>query len=116
MHITPEIILKEIQDRIEERKPIPESWWLDAAQKLNVFWGVIADDVADLKQQVARMRVEWLDKGTSAVEARIRVDTTDIARMLRQKESKLAQISEFIRITKKRVQMSQQERQEHSQY
>lgn len=108
--VTAELILNEIKERIEQKLPIPESWWLNASAKLNIFFGVIADELADLSVLIAKDKVEYLDDGKTASEAIIRCQATTQYADMEKKKAKLTQIVEFIRIAKKRADLVKQEK------
>jgi len=88
--VTAETILTEIHTRITQKLPVPESWWLNAAQKLNIFYGTIADEYADLRRDFAEVQVKYIEEGKSVAEAKTRAMATTLYSDMEKKKAKLS--------------------------
>ena|SRR3990167_1911169 len=102
-------IIKQLEDVIEQKIPMSPSYWLDQSEKLAVIWGDETDKLFKLKKEVAMAKVAWLNQGKSSVEAKTRVEATDLYEQMEIQRSKIEQIKEIIRIAKLQSKMRQDE-------
>lgn len=112
--VTPEIIIGWLKEQIEERNPIAPERFMDAAQKLIVFWGDLADEASGLETVLAQHKVEFLNEGKSVAEAKARVEAMPEMGEYKRIKARMNQITEFVRIAKQRARMKWEEEQSFS--
>lgn len=101
MLITTDTILDFLQERVEQKQPIPPDVWLESAGKLNVLIGDEHDRYWALRQEVAKQQSTLVENRQTVARAKLAIEATDIYREMRQQESKISRIEEHIRIAKK---------------
>lgn len=99
---TADALLSDLKRLREEGKPIPKEVWLNAAFDLNLFRLDESEKLNLLRQQVAQRKLAALNRqekrNVAAADAEI--EATDEFRMMRDQETKLDIIAEFVRIAK----------------
>lgn len=100
--ITSDTILDFLKEKVATKSPLNPEMWLDAAAKLNLLLGDEMDTLADLKQKVANIKLEFLERSEkrNVSEARLRTEATEEYRLMKKQEAKCDRIEEFIRIAK----------------
>lgn len=100
--ITSDTILAFLKEKVETKSPLDPNLWLDSAMKLNLLLGDEMDNLASLKQEVAQIRLGFLEgsEKRNVSEARLRTEATEKYRLMKIQESKCDRIEEFIRIAK----------------
>lgn len=100
--VTSETILQYIKNAIETKTPLDSEVWLDAASKLNIFLGDELDKLSVMKNNVAKKRLEILNKmeKRNVSEAKISIEASDEYLEMQKQENLCDVIQEFIRIAK----------------
>lgn len=100
--ITADTILDYMKEVVKNKTPLDPTKWLDAAASLNVLLSDELNMLAEMEQEVAKMKLTFLaDSDTSNVSAaKMKVEATDVYKKMRQQKSKCEIIEEFIRISK----------------
>lgn len=109
--VTVEMILDFLQTKIEERSPVAPSVWIDAASKLNVLLGNEHDRLCELMQQVATLKLHYLesDEKRNVSAAKTRVEASDVYREMCQQQLLCKRVEEFIRLSKLRSRLMAEE-------
>lgn len=109
--ITADFILETLQGFIENKSPIAPSAWVDAASKLNVLLGQEHDKLADLKSEVANIKLTYLqeDPKRNVSAAKMKTESEPKYTEMMKQEMKVSRIEEFIRIAKLRGRLSEGE-------
>jgi hypothetical protein len=98
--INADTILNSIKEAVEAKRQLNPDIWLDAAFKLNVLIGDENDVLLTRQQEVAKKKLEFLTAGDTVAAAKLKVEATDEYREMHRQKMKVAQIEEFIRISK----------------
>ncbi len=100
--ITADTILDFLKGKIESKSQLNPDIWLDASAKLNLLLGDEVEKLVDMRQKVAEIKLEFLEKSDkhNVSEARLRTEATEHYRLMKKQEAKCDQIEEFIRISK----------------
>lgn len=100
--ITTDTIVNTLKQSVENKLTVPPSWWIDAAQKLNVLLGDEHDKLFNLEYRVANMKVAILeeDEKRNVSAADVKVKASEEYKELRKQKAKVDRIEEFIRIAK----------------
>jgi len=108
--ITALTIIETMKKWVEEKHPIPPSMWIDASLKLNVLRGDLDDKLYDLESELAKQKAELLmrdDMTVAKAESIIRAE--DKFKEMRKLNAKIKQLEEFIKISKKRSSLKEEE-------
>ena len=97
------------KEMMAERKPIPPAIWVETAMRMNVLVSEIDDEICDLKASIADIAVLCLDEGKSSSEAKIRANSGTLYKRYLRAQAKREQIEEFIRLSKIRARMKDEE-------
>ena len=103
--ITTDSIIGWLQSQVEQKLPVDAHVWLDACQKITVLLGTEHDKLFELEQMVAKEKVEWIEKGKTAVEAKMRVEMGGTYKEARKQQAKIKRIEEMVRIAKIQARM-----------
>lgn len=100
--ITADTILDFLVSAVESKRMLNPELWLDSAAKLNVLIGKERITLEDMRQVVAKKKLEYLTstEKRNVSEAKLRVEATDEYRDMKKQEAKCDQIEEFIRVAK----------------
>lgn len=101
--ITSDTILSFLKDSVESKKMLNPSLWLESAFKLNLLLGDEHYQLENLRQDVAKAKLEVMknqDKRNVAA-AYLEIEATDEYRLMREQEHKVDRIEEFIKLAKK---------------
>ncbi len=107
--ITADIILNEMKKRVEDKTAqFNAGFWVECAQKLNLLLGDEQNNLFNLQQEVAKLKLMWFDsqEKKNVSETKLRVEATEQYKEMRKQEAKCRRIEEFIRIAKKRCDVS----------
>ena len=99
-NITADTILNSIKEMVASKRQLNPDIWIDAAFKLNVLIGDENDILLVRQQEVAQKRLDFLTQGDTVSAAKLKVEATDEYREMHRQKMKVAQIEEFIRISK----------------
>jgi hypothetical protein len=102
---TTDSILTTLKEMVEERKPMHPSWWLEAAQDLNLLMEADQDKLFTLEQELAVMRSSLVIQGESVASAKIQVEANPKYLQKRKLEAKIKRIQEMVMIAKKQATM-----------
>jgi hypothetical protein len=102
--VSTDTILNFLHKSVEEKMQLNPEAWIDAAHKLIILLGDEQDKLFELQQEVAKLKLTWLDSQDkrNVSEARIRVEGTDEYKNYKKQEAKCKRIEEFVRVAKKR--------------
>ena len=103
--ISVDTIIDWIKEQIAHKREVPPSVLMDAVTKLTVLMGDETDKLYEFQQKVAHLKVLYIEQDQSATEAKIRVEASDIYKLMMQQKSKIDRIIEFIRIMKVRAKL-----------
>lgn len=103
--ITTDTIINWLQNQVEQKLPVDAYTWLDACQKITVLLGAEHDKLFEIEQRVAQDKVEWIENGKSAVEAKARVEGSNNFKEARKQQAKIKRIEEMVRIAKIQARM-----------
>ena len=93
-------VMAYLEDAVSSKRVIEPSDWLNAAYFLNVLMGDEQDELYKLQKKCAQEKVEWIELGKSAAEARIRVEASDAHGKMNRQKAKIERIVELIRLSK----------------
>lgn len=98
------MILSYLKEAVEnkDRKILDPQQWIEASFRLNLLLGDEVSLLADMRQIVAKMKLDYLNESEkiNVSEARIKAEVTDDYKEMKKQEAKIKQIEEFIRIAK----------------
>lgn len=108
---TTDSIIESLKKLVENKDIISPHVWLEAAQDLNVLLGDEHDTLFELQQQVANIRLGYLNSqdGINVSEAKLRTEATDEYKAYQKQKAKISRIEEFIRIAKVQARMKDNE-------
>lgn len=103
--ITSDTILHFLKDAVESKKILNPSLWGDSAFKLNLLLGDEHNILESLRQDVAKMRLEILQKQDkkNVAACDVEVGASDLFRLMRLQEHKVGRVEEFIKLAKKNM-------------
>lgn len=97
-------ILKEMMTTAEKQEVQSPDWWIDKAQMLAALWTTVTDDLVTYEMKYKKEIVDRLDAGDSVAAATLRVEAvSENFRTYRYLKKKDEQVSEVIKIAKKRI-------------
>jgi hypothetical protein len=103
--VTADIILGYLKAQIESKCPISREVWTDLSFRLNLLLGDEIHELEALRQKVAQRKYELYKvqekKNVSAVD--LEIEASDDYRLMRERDAKVEQIKEFIRLAKKNM-------------
>ena len=100
--ITPELIINQMAEWVEQKKSIAPSLWLQASAKLNVLRGDVDDRIYTLEHNLNVEKAELLkDTEMTSAKAESIVKARPEYMEMRKLTAKGKQIDEFIRLAKK---------------
>ena len=104
-------ILDYLKENIEQKQQLSPSIWVDAAQKLNVLLAEEHDNLFELQQQVAEIKIKHLEDDNKAniSRAKLLTEATDTYKAMQKQKAKITRIEEFIRIAKLQARMKDTE-------
>lgn len=92
-----------------EKRPIDPQAYLDAASKMVLLSGDESDKLYQMEQNVARMRVELLEQGMNATNAKMRVEASDEFREARSQKALIERINDTVLLAKARARLAMEE-------
>lgn len=98
--VTTDSIMEWFTKQVESKSPISPVLYLDAGLKLNILREDDDIKLIQLKQKLAKMRLELLQGGLSATAARMHVEAEDLYKELLTQMAKVDRIEEFIKLSK----------------
>jgi hypothetical protein len=101
--VTADLILNTLKTAIESKRMLNPKMWLESAFKLNLLVADEYEKLEDLRQEVARYKLDIMkgqDKRNVAA-VQVEVEASDLHKRMRMQEHKCDQIEEFVRIAKK---------------
>ncbi len=107
---TADDILKELMEAVDSGKhQFDANFYIQKATELNIKLGDEQDKLFNLQQKVAQLKLMWFEgqEKKNVSETRLRVEATEEYKEMRRQEAKCKRIEEFIRISKKQVDVSQ---------
>lgn len=100
--ITPELIINQMAEWVEQKKAIAPSLWLQASAKLNVLRGDVDDRIYTLEHNLNVEKAELLkDIEMTSAKAESIVKARPEYMEMRKLTAKGKQIDEFIKISKR---------------
>ncbi len=98
--VTTDLILEWLETQIKRKQIVDAHTWIDACQKLNILLGIEHDKLFHLQQEVAKLKVMYLEQDKSVAEARTRVEASDLYKEMLTQKARIDRINEAIRISK----------------
>lgn len=109
MERTLESILEWFQSAVKDKQPISPHLWCEAAADLNILRGDEDDRLCEMEQEVAKLKVSYLEQKTTAIESKTRVEATDTFKEMRRLKAKIGRIEEFVRLGKLMARLKSEE-------
>lgn len=111
--VTIDSILDTFKKWVEEKQPIDNHLWVDAARKLNVLVGDEQGKLYDMEHSLANYKLGLLDseigKKMSVAEIKMRSEASPIFKDIQLLKAKIGRVQEHIRIAKLQARMSSEE-------
>lgn len=107
--MTADDLLEQIDHHIENKLPLSPSYWVETAQTLVSLMSEETDILHKMQKEFARKKVEWIEKGKSVSESKLRVEAEDIYEFMQNQKAKCERINEHIRLAKIQARMRQNE-------
>lgn len=98
--ITVDSILDWLKACIEQKMPVDAHQWVEAALRLNVLVVDEHDMLFTMQQAVSKKRVELLEGGKNATQAKMIVEASDEYRLTQSQKARIGRIEELVRIAK----------------
>jgi uncharacterized protein YfeS len=103
--ITCDTIIDFLKNIIEEKKILPPSVFIDAAEKLNILRSDEDDKLVGLMQKVAQLKSNSILSGNSVAQAKVHAEASDDYKLMLMQKMRCERITEFIRIEKIRARL-----------
>ena|SRR3990167_896880 len=99
---TVDSVIAELKKKVEDREVVHPSWWLEAAEFLNILLGDEQDNLFRLQQNIAQERKELLGHQVkrNVSECNLIVEASDQYREMRMLDAKINRVKEQIKIAK----------------
>lgn len=109
--ITTDTIVEYLKNAVEQKLPIPPTVWLDSAVKLNLLLADEQEELFNLQQKVAQLKIDFLqdDDKRNVSKAKMMVEASDDFRLMKSQQAKIDRIIEFIRLAKVQSKISSEE-------
>lgn len=109
--ITTDTIIEYLKNAVEQKLPIPPTVWLDSAVKLNLLLADEQEELFNLQQKVAQLKIDYLqdDDKRNVSKAKMMVEASDDFRLMKTQQAKIDRIIEFIRLAKVQSKISSEE-------
>ena len=107
--VTIDTILGYLQECVENKVPIGADTWLDGAQKLLALLGNETDQLAELQQDVANIKLEQILSGATAAKSKIVAEASEEFKQAQRQKARIERIQEMIRIAKLQSRMRTEE-------
>ena len=100
--ITADTILDFLKDAVESKRVLNPNMWLEAAFKLTVLTADEHTKLEDLRQEVARFKLEIMktQEKRNVAAAELETEASDLYRQMKLQEHKVDRIEELVRIAK----------------
>lgn len=102
--VTTDTIIDFLKEAVEtKRAQFDANFWVESALKLNLLLGDEHDRLAELAQEVAKIKILWLEsqEKKNVSEAMLKVEADPKYLEYRKQEMKCKRVEEFIKIAKK---------------
>ena len=109
MERTIETIISSFEERVRNRLPIPPNEWLEASMMLIALLGNESDKLAEIKQEVSKMKASLILEGKSVAAAKIIVEASEDYKNYLKQEAKIEQVMEWVRLSKKMASLKSEE-------
>ena len=108
---TVDTIIAGLKETVEKKEIVHPSWWIEAAEMLNLLLGEDQDRLFGLQQEIAQQRYEILKSQTkrNVSEVNLIVESTDKFKEMRILEAKIKRIQEQIKIAKVHARLASDE-------
>jgi hypothetical protein len=97
---TSETVIAKLNELVKSKQPVSPTYWVEAAQFLNLFLADEHEKLFNLQQKVAQAKVDYLNLQCSVAKVKLLVEATDGYREMRNQKAKIGRIEELIRISK----------------
>lgn len=98
--VTIDLILDSLKGWVEDKREIAPHIWLNSAIKLNILLSDETDNLYDLAQKVAQLKVSFIEQDKSVAEAKARVECSEEYKEMKKQEARISMIEENIRLAK----------------
>lgn len=103
-------MIAKLQKWVSDGLPIAPGLWIDEAMRLNAYYGEESDRLADLENEVARIKWDYMvENDVSDAKAESYKRTTHTYVQFRKQEQKVKMVDEYIRLAKKRATLADSE-------
>ena len=108
---TVDSIIESLKEKVVNKQVLHPSWWIEAAEMLNLLLGDEQDKLFEIQQQIAIERSTILANQTkrNVSEANLLVEASDQFKEMRKLEAKIKRVQEQIKIAKIHARMTQEE-------
>lgn len=108
---TVDTIISSLREKVENREVVYPSWWIEAAEMLNLLLEDEQNALFDLEQKIAQKRASILESQTkrNVSEAKLIVEASDDFKNMRKLEAKIKRVQEQIKIAKVHGRMASEE-------
>lgn len=103
-NITVDTIIDFLRDKVEKKQAeYDPKVWIEAGLKLNLLLGAEQDKLADMYQEVAKLKLMWLEgqDKRNVSEAKVMVEASPEYTAWKKQDMKCRRVEEFVRLTKK---------------
>lgn len=108
---TVDTILESLKKKVENKEIVHPSWWIEAAEFMNILLGEEQDALFLKQQEIAKHKKQILlgQAKRNVSEVNLMIEATDEYREMRQLEAKIKRVQEQIKIAKVHARMAQDE-------
>lgn len=109
--VTTDTIIGWLNEQVTNKYPISPTTFLDAAVKLNLLLADEQEELFNLQQKVAQLKIDYLqdDDKRNVSKAKMMVEASDDFRLMKNQQAKIDRIIEFIRLAKVQSKISAEE-------
>lgn len=107
--VTTETIIEFLEDAVRKKKVLSPHVYMDAAHKLTILLGEEQDNLYELQSGLAKMKAAYIAEGDTSAAANAKIEAEDGYLEMQKQKGKLKQIVEFIRISKTRAKLKDEE-------
>ena len=97
---TTEKILGWMETQVRNEEVIDPHKWVEAGASLNILLGKETDLLFDLQQEVAKVKIGYIEGGDSVAKAKVKTEASDAYKVAKKQEAKIERITEAVRMSK----------------
>lgn len=107
--ITIQTIISSLENWVKTKKVIDSHTWVDACQKMNVLVATEHDKLFELQQQVAILKVQYIEAGDTVAKSKVKVEASDLYKEACKQKAFIGRVEEMIRISKLQARLKDSE-------